>query len=841
MQLMKFYKSAQKLYGRVFYSYGHLVGRYPIVFIVAALVSTGLLALGLLRLESESDVERLYTPINSQAVQDRDKVKASFPDRTGTNYNTYSLNAEDRYGEIIAISDGNIFSNSSIGEIRILVDTVKKFEVGFQGRILRFSDVCARASDLCVISGHFLVQDDFLSSLEQGNVTYPVWNDVDISFLLAGVNVSGDVLVSASVMKVTFHLRQDNDSMLASALTWEDTFVARMKNESFFLKQPRVHFATSQSLGDELNQNTDSDIYWFSLSFSMLITYASLVASGDCVGSRNHLARAGILAAGFGILAGIGLVCLCGVKWVKVVGIMPIMVLAVGVDDMFLMMSAWAETNIHGDDWDVPTRLGHTFRKAGVGITITSITDFLAFMVGATSDFLGIRNFCIFTGAAMLSCFLFQTTFFAGCMSLQLRRVEASRHCCTCHKITSREELKEQGRPLLIICCCGGKPPRERRDSIFEKLPSLFLTNFLLTIPGKVITLMMFVVYVSVSIWAVTGLRQGLFLNLLVPPSSYYHGYSSSNYHYFGVRIHVQFVFNQADTDYKNGITLKLVKELFNNIGQSSDMKHDTTNCWLLDYASSQHFNITSNTIFIKNLQEFLHGRPDLRNDIVFGSNETITASRCYVLSRNVPDSVDQADLMLSTRRIAEASPVQTFAYHPLFIYFEQFVSVLPTVLRTVGVAVALMVVVTAILLPHPVIVAAVLFNILSILLGIFGFMALWDLSVSVITMIHLVMSVGFSVDFTVHVCSAYMLSEGHTRNVRARNAILHAAGPIFNGGLSTLIGICTLVVSQSYVFQSFFRIMVLVVLFGMSHAVLLMPVLLSLVGPIESNRLEPS
>ncbi|XP_071092905.1 patched domain-containing protein 3-like [Haliotis cracherodii] len=840
MQLMMFYTSAQRLYRGVFVSYGKLVGRHPIVFIVAALVSTGLLALGLLRLETETELERLYTPINSQAAQDRQKMKARFPDQTGTNYNIYSLNAEDRYGEIIAISDGNVFSNTSICEIRDLVDKIKQFIVGFEGRTLYYSDLCARASDMCVISGDFLLQDGFLSSLEQGNVTYPLWNNVDISFFVAGVNVSGDVLQSASVMKLTFHLRQDNDTMLASALTWEDTFVSHMKNQSSFLKQPRVHFATSQSLGDELNQNTDADVYWFSLSFSMLITYASLVASGDCVGSRNHLARAGILAAGFGILAGIGLVCLCGVKWVNVVGLMPIVVLAVGVDDMFLMMSAWAKTNVHGAEWDIPKRVGHTFSRAGIGITITSLTDFLAFMIGATSDFLSIRNFCIFMAAAIILCFLFQTTFFAGCMSLQGRRVEASRHCCTCHKISSREELREQGRPFLIICCCGGKPPRERRDSIFEKCPSLCLTNFLLTIPGKVITLVMFVVYVCFSVWGVAGLKQGLFLNLLVPPSSYYHGYSLSNYHYFGIRLPVQFVFSQTDIDYKNETTLKHVRELLHNIGQSSNMNSDTQVCWLLDYVSSKQFNKTSNSAFVKNLKKFLNDRPDLRNGVVFGPNETITASRCHVVSRNVPDSMDQANLMLSMRQISNSSPLQTFAYHPMFIYFEQFVSVLPTVLRTVGVAVAAMVVVTAILLPHPVIVAVVLFNILMILLGIFGFMAIWDLSLSAITMIHLVMSVGFSVDFTVHVCSAYMLSEGETRNDRARDAIIHAAGPIFNGGLSTFIGICTLVASQSYVFQSFFRIMVLNILFGVSHAVLLMPVLLSLVGPIGSTHRDP-
>ncbi|XP_046573683.1 uncharacterized protein LOC124281753 [Haliotis rubra] len=91
---------------------------------------------GILKTETEKDLERQYTPINSQAAQDRDKMKASFPDWTGTNYNTYSLNTEDRYGVIIAISDRNIFSNTSIGEMRNLVDTIKQFlQWNFKARL----------------------------------------------------------------------------------------------------------------------------------------------------------------------------------------------------------------------------------------------------------------------------------------------------------------------------------------------------------------------------------------------------------------------------------------------------------------------------------------------------------------------------------------------------------------------------------------------------------------------------------------------------------------------------------------------------------------------------------
>lgn len=64
---------------------------------------------------------------------------------------------------------------------------------------------------------------------------------------------------------------------------------------------------------------------------------------------------------------------------------------------MFLLMSAWGET-IHLQDLSVPDRVGITFSKAGIGITITSLTDFLAFLIGITSDFIVVRQFCIYTG-----------------------------------------------------------------------------------------------------------------------------------------------------------------------------------------------------------------------------------------------------------------------------------------------------------------------------------------------------------------------------------------------------------------------------------------------------------
>lgn len=46
----------------------------------------------------------------------------------------------------------------------------------------------------------------------------------------------------------------------------------------------------------------------------------------------------------------------------------------------------------------VEDKIAEMLRTSGVGITITSLTDLLAFMAGASSKFLAVKNFCIFTG-----------------------------------------------------------------------------------------------------------------------------------------------------------------------------------------------------------------------------------------------------------------------------------------------------------------------------------------------------------------------------------------------------------------------------------------------------------
>lgn len=67
------------------------------------------------------------------------------------------------------------------------------------------------------------------------------------------------------------------------------------------------------------------------------------------------------------------------------------------------------------------------------------------------------------------------------------------------------------------------------------------------------------------------------------------------------------------------------------------------------------------------------------------------------------------------------------------------------------------MTVITLIFIPNKVCVIWVIFTIISVEVGVVGLMALADINIDVISMIMLIMSIGFSVDFSAHISYHYL------------------------------------------------------------------------------------
>ena len=164
----------------------------------------------------------------------------------------------------------------------------------------------------------------------------------------------------------------------------------------------------------------------------------------------------------------------------------------------------------------------------------------------------------------------------------------------------------------------------------------------------------------------------------------------------------------------------------------------------------------------------------------------------------------------------------------------------------------------TIIIIPYPLMAVIVMLTVGQILYGVLGYMSLWGLPINTTTMINVVISVGFSVDNAAHFCHSFMnaplntdgvmiyidnkkslfytkQNERYTRVLYALNAV---GMPIIAGDLSTIVALLPLAGAQSEIFLSFWKCISLVMLFGAAHAVLYLPVILSMIGPLGFNSI---
>ncbi|KAH9515405.1 hypothetical protein Btru_014373 [Bulinus truncatus] len=374
---------------RGFYHYGYFLASHPAWFLTVPIALCLVCAAGFIMYDPERDIETLYAPTGSRAVQDRETVVSTFPDLFATNYHPFSANKLMAQGLVIfrSRSERSMLTPEVLKELELFKDKVLSLRVVMEDRNFTFHDVCVKrttfAGTNCVIDGDFLFDPYFNDALNSGEMNYPLWfsvgGGVDLNLYLSDVEMSHDnvYLKSAGSAKMAFPLRQDTPEVEKMALAWELQYAELMKDANFSTVE--FSYAISQSLSLELDKGTKGDIFYFSLTFTLMITYASLVSTGgDCVSTRALLANAGVVAAGVGIMGAFGLVTFSGVHFVNMVGIMPFLTLGIGVDDMFLLMGTWSEITAL-KDLTIQERIGHVFKKAGVGITITSCKSFFYF------------------------------------------------------------------------------------------------------------------------------------------------------------------------------------------------------------------------------------------------------------------------------------------------------------------------------------------------------------------------------------------------------------------------------------------------------------------------------
>lgn len=833
--MLCFYHLHQKVdsgIGGLFERYGKFVARHPWKTVILVGIINAALGVGLLELNPESGINQ-YVPIGNTASKDQQTVETLFKINTSANFNVQSLSDLGQYGEVIVElkNENNILNITNWIHIEELNDYIQNTTVeDSSGNIYFYSDLCARSSNQCVVDGSFLLDSKFKSDMKIGNITYPPYNlrtgqTVLLDRFIGNVQTVNGLIKNATALKIRFNLKSESFEL---SRKWEIKFVERMA--SFQNTNIKVKYSYSDSLSVELSKNVTGDISVFSVTFTLMIVFACFALMGmNCVDNRYYLGLAGILSTCLAILASFGLVSACGVAFVDIVGIMPFLILGIGVDNMFILLSGLADTKC---DDSVEARIGKTIRTSGIAITITSITDIVAFCAGAASVFPSVRNFSWYTGCAVLFCYFNYLTFYTGIMTINEVRVSKQRHWFTCCKTKSHQSLKEEGKSKTVVLLCGGAP-RQKREEVegpIEKYPKILLKNAVKSKPTRIIIILLFLGYLGVSAWGAWNFREDLDLRNLVSSDSYHYKFYDTNLKFFSQSFFVSF-YVKSEIEYR--FSSNLFKTLLRKAKEDKDIRSNFELSWLDTYTKSPAFSNASQSNFILGLKTFLNTHGNIFVNDVIIRNNSIVASRFHVLSKSLTTSSDQASLMVRVREIAKSSTLPVFVFSPSFVFFEQYVQIVPQTIQTLAIAVSVVFLVTAIFMPLPVLILLVTVSVSMIMVGVIGLMQIWGLTLSSVTMIHIVMCVGFSVDFSAHICHAYAHVPGENRDARVSTALDLAGGPILNGALSSVIGIVVLAFSKSYIFFSFFKVMFIVVVVGAMHAIFLLPVLLSWIGPI--------
>jgi len=574
----------------------------------------------------------------------------------------------------------------------------------------------------------------------------------------------------------------------------------------------------------------------------MFVFTGGMFVKCDPIRSQSLIGFASVLSVFLSVICSFGTVFYFGIPYTTIAPLLPFILGGIGLDDAFIVAGSFSRTNLHLNPVE---RIRWTMRDAGVSITLTSITSSLAFGLGTLSTVPAVFWLSYMAFPSVIFIYLSQITFFVACLALDARRMQQGRRdCCTCISANVPESEEEETPINVETSNDRTRKQMQQLTSPVDRLMENYATT-LTTTPIRILVFVMFAFFTIAAASSALLIRQDFDVKDLMPKDSYYSDFLRAQEDYASFSPEYLTLFfrdvDQGDPE----IQSKMYGFIDEMIEKLEIIKTPPPLFWLSDLErfleivpslATEPLNVQLDAFLSIPEARLFYSTMIVRD---FGGN--VTLSRVDINMDGLPESTirDQIRTLDQITQIVQDYPVNQgrpndnpafYAFSEELFRWEFFRAIADELVFSAIVGVLSVSVVALVFIPHWSSAPIVLPFMCILYTDLLGVLQWAGISINPVTYIILAFSVGLLVDFLMHILLRYYETPG-TRREKVIGTLGTMGSSILLGGTTTFLGTLPLAFANSNIFFTVFIAFVGLVVLGITHGLILLPVVLATVG----------